>query len=134
MTVSISLVSPSVEVIFDDDVPQILSAVDADTVLGRVPGTTGLLVLEATTPDEAMAAIGAASQAQASAFAVQAVGAHAMAIDPHPAYVRTDELPNLIPPSVSHGHDVAAHARSPAAHPDRPTFDQSILFSSFFGG
>ena len=99
--VTLSVVVPSVEIIFDDDTAAILTAVDADTVLGVTPGAVGLLVLAATTGDGVLSVIGGVSATTSASMAQTSVTAHAL---------------------------------SRSAHPDRPTLDQSILQSQFFGG
>ena len=82
--VTLSVVVPSIDIIFDDDTAAILTAVDADTVLGVTPGATGLLVLAATTGDAAFLAIGGASSTMALSLSQQAVAAHAMSTAAHP--------------------------------------------------
>jgi hypothetical protein len=99
--VTLSVIVPAVEIVFEDDTAAVITSVDADTVLGVVPGTVGLQILAATTADAALTLVGAVGPIQAGAYARA---------------------------------EVAAHAASSAAHSDRPTFEQSILFASFFGG
>ena len=81
--VTLSVVVPSVEIIFDDDTAAILTAVDADTVLGVTPGAAGLLVLAATTGDGALFAIGGVSVTTATSIVQQSVAAHERALNPH---------------------------------------------------
>ena len=159
--VTLSVVVPSIDIIFDDDTAAILTAVDADTVLGVTPGSVGLLILAATTGDGVLATIGATSTTTAASLAQQAVAAHASQRNPHREYATQAQV-DLV--ALSNGSAVAAHATSAgshpdrptvgqalslttfamsqiaahsasrASHPDRPTFDQSILQSIFFGG
>ena len=161
--VTLSVVVPSIDIIFDDDTAAILTAVDADTVLGVTPGVVGLQILAASTADAALALTGGVGPVQAESFANSAVSAHSMSTDPHRVYFRNDAIANIAGlPDASRqavsAHSMAvnphpqyptvdqmmiadadsvgltmAHISSRAAHPDRPTFDQSILFASFFG-
>ena len=128
--VTLSVVVPSIDIIFDDDTAAILTAVDADTVLGVTPGTIGLQILAATTGDAALSVIGAVGQIGADSISRQVVAAHSMAANPHPQYPTLDQM-QLADSDTS--NLVMSHVTGRAAHPDRPTFDQSILFSSFFG-
>lgn len=52
MAVSISLIQPQVTIEIDGEDPQVLAAVDADTINARTPGATGLDLLETSTPEE----------------------------------------------------------------------------------
>ena len=161
--VTLSVVVPSIDIIFEDDTAAILTAVDADTVLGVTPGTIGLQILATTTGDAALSVIGAIGPIAADGISRQAVAAHAMGSDPHPQYLLPSELPGAIDATsqaraVLAAHSmgvnphpqyptmdqmqiadadsiglIMAHATSRSAHLDRPTLDQSILFSSFFG-
>lgn len=84
--VTLSVVVPSVDIIFDDDTAAILTAVDADTVLGVTPGTVGLVVLAATTQAQAQAAIGVPGPTAIDGIVSSRVAAHQTAIDPHRQY------------------------------------------------
>lgn len=96
--------------------------------------------------------------------AVAAVAAHAMGVDPHASYLNQSKLVSAIDPTAQARAVLAAHAMavnphsqyptidqmmladadtaglvmshvtSRAAHPDRPTFEQSVQFALFFGG
>ena len=85
-SITLSLVVPSVEIVFADDSAAVQSSVDADTVLGVQPGTVGLVVLAATTQAQAQAAIGVSSSSAVAGFVTSQVAAHQTAIDPHRQY------------------------------------------------
>lgn len=87
MTVAITIVEPRVELVFEDDEASLASAIDADTVLGRVPGSVGLDVLESTTQAEAQAAIGVTSSSGVVSIISGRVGAHETAPNPHRQYI-----------------------------------------------
>lgn len=130
-SISLVILKPSIEIIVDDGAVSIQSSVNADTVLGVTPGSVGLLVLAATTGEGVLTTIGGATPTTAASLAHQAVAAHAMQRNPHREYV-TQEQFNTV--AMANDSAVWAHAASRSAHPDRPTFDQSILQSQFFGG
>lgn len=73
MAVSISLIQPQVTIEIDGEDPQILAAVDADTVNGRTPGTTGLDLLETATPEEARDILDITASAETLADALSQV-------------------------------------------------------------
>ena len=130
---TLSVVVPSVDIIFEDDTAAVITAVDADTVLGVTPGATGLLILAAATADEVLTIAGAVGPAQVESITRNQFSAHAMGVNPHPSYVRVADITALAEyPMVARNAD-AAHAMSRSSHPDRPTFDQAILQASFFG-
>lgn len=55
---------------------------------------------------------------------------HALAPNPHPQYPTIDQMQIADADVVGL---IMAHSTGRAAHPDRPSFDQSILQASFFG-
>ena len=159
--VTLSVVVPSVDIIFDDDTAAILTSVDADTVLGVTPGAIGLQILAATTGDGVLNTIGGASVTMASSLARQAVEAHSSQRNPHREYATQDQInqfavgnqsliaahasaPGSHPDRPNVGQvmslttsalsQITAHATAPASHPDRPTYDQAIYHAAFFGG
>jgi len=131
--VTLSVVVPSIDIIFADDTAAVITAVDADTVLGVTPGATGLLILAAATADAVLTIAGAVGPAQVESITRNQFSAHAMAVNPHPSYLLKSDLANVAEYPGAGRHAVAAHATSSTAHPDRPTFDQAILQASFFG-
>ena len=131
--VTLSVVVPSIDIIFDDATAAILTAVDADTVLGVTPGVTGLLILAAATSDAVLTIAGAVGPVQVESITRNQFSAHAMAVNPHPSYLLKSDITGVAEYPGASRHTDAAHATSRAAHPDRPTFDQAILQASFFG-
>ena len=115
--VTLSVVVPSIDIIFDDDTAAILTAVDADTVLGVTPGSIGLQILAATTGDGVLSTIGGVSPIGAGSIAGAAVGAHALGTDPHQIYIKKTDVVSNPSATIDPGKAaVAAHAMQVNPH------------------
>lgn len=116
MSVTISLIEPRIELVFEDDTTTITSAVDADTLLGVIPGSFGLDLLATETSAEARDAIGAVAQAEVAWYANEVVAAHALALDPHQIYLKRTEVTTIADPPGTAAANVAAHALAVDPH------------------
>jgi hypothetical protein len=58
MGVSLSIIQPQVSIVIDGEDPQVLAAIDADTLNGVTAGTTGLLLLATATAGAARTVLG----------------------------------------------------------------------------
>jgi len=132
MSVTISLVQPKVELVFAEGSASIVSLIDADTVRGVTPGTTGLAVLATNTAAEAISIIGAIDRFEAFSSARAAAQA-ALSVEVLRVNILLDNYATKYEASTAGAAAVQAHAKSMAAHPDRPTLDQAIQFTLFFG-
>lgn len=73
MSVEIRVVQPAVEIVLSGDVPEVLPAVNADTLAGVSPGETGLDLLATATPEAARAALEITSTEEALTAALAQV-------------------------------------------------------------
>jgi hypothetical protein len=58
MSVSLAIIQPQVSIVIDGEDPQVLTAIDADTLNGVTAGTTGLLLLATATAGAARTVLG----------------------------------------------------------------------------
>lgn len=161
MSVELVFATPVVQLVFSDQVVQITQALDADTVRGTTPGTTGLGLLQQSTIAGARAYLDVPSERQAAATARALASAHETARDPHRQYTtvtRANWLARAQAVGAVAAHETArdphrfvypstlralalirssnpdiGHAQIADPHPRYTTLSRATLFAGFFG-
>lgn len=87
MSITVTIIEPRIELTFADDDATLASQVDADTVMGTVPGATGLVLLATATVAAARAALNVIDANGVSQVAMARVGAHETSLNPHRQYI-----------------------------------------------
>jgi len=129
VTVTLKLIQPQVSIVFANSPASVVPGVDADTVLGVVPGATGLDILDSTNQAQAQAALGLTGSSMVPAVQ-QRIGAHETARNPHRQYALDGQAQQS---SEAFAHRIGAHETSPNPHRQYIAQDQAVLSAILFG-